>query len=128
MTQMHLIGQTDFAIVEGGHPATERQPLIREIFLIGETEYRNDEQFSLALSDLHVRLAPALWRGWVASEYDHAGRVCYHLTDAGWEIGQDEYDADRAEWQPLQKHPSTREPWNAFSRLTSLNSTRKILE
>ena len=106
MTQMHMIGQTDFAIVEGGHPATERQPLIREIFLIAEPQYKNDdEEFSLALSSLHVSLAPALWRGWVSSHYDHAGRVCYHLEDAGWEIGQDEHDADRARMEAVAKAP-----------------------
>ena len=106
MTQMHMIGQTDFAIVEGGHPATERQPLIREIFLIAEPQYKNDdEEFSLALSSLHVSLAPALWRGWVSSHYDHGGRVCYRLEDAGWEIGQDEHDADRARITGVAKAP-----------------------
>ena len=126
MTQMHLIGQTDFAIVEGGHPATERQPLIREIFLIGEPQYKNDdEEFSLALSSLHVSLAPALWRGWVSSHYDHAGRVCYHLEDAGWEIGQDEHDADRANGGrckgPLQPESPRTTPHHLLRRTRRAN-------
>ena len=99
MRDMIRIGQTGEAI----ETAEKKRPLIREIYLIDEEEYRDDDNLRRELSGLQKMLAPGLWRGWAEGTSDSQNRVCYQLTDTGLAILDEGHDAQRTRLIEIEK-------------------------
>ena len=77
MRKLARIAQSEDGIGQGS------TAIVREVFLIDERDYRNDDGFKFELSYLRTSLAAALWRGWVKGLADVQRRAHYALTPAG---------------------------------------------
>jgi hypothetical protein len=95
MREMVAIGETDEAVAPPPNPSKDHLPVVRETTLIGEPEYRNDDNFKLDLAHLQKCLALALHRGWVLGHSDVKRHVCYQLTAAGVTMLNDDHEAER---------------------------------
>jgi hypothetical protein len=68
---------------------TGGQKLCREFWLWGAKNYSGDvEADARAAREVSLLLAPALLRGWVESNSDIHGRVCYWATPTGREASE----------------------------------------
>lgn len=59
---------------------------VSELQLAGLEGYRNDDAMGPALVRAELAAMPGIWRGWIATESDVAGRVWYSVTDLGREV------------------------------------------